>query len=452
MGQTTSKTRKWRGARGVKDRNGVVSYWYVKPLNGGREVKITAEYGTPEWEEQYVQARGGESEPTRPTPHRRAASYGKITLGEAIEKYRRSTTYADLAKASVEKRDIQLRNFIRWGYEDAPLAELKQDKLIDLLIDKKPKAHYEHVLSIRMLYRFINERANAAGEAKLADPTIGYPFPKKTDSKGFRIWQEQHIELFRAGWPLGSIERTIFELAYGTAQRGSDILRMRKSHIVDLIANDGTSHRAIHVASQEKTKASVTIPISDELQQALDAWQQTRDRRKAELIANRGCNFGRNWIAPPNSKTRQRLDREAANADRRREVCGDLILVSPNRLHTLAKHFMRSIMRNAIQAVGLPVYQQGEDDTFEHGFSLHGLRKSAMSQMAEAGVTTLGIMAISGHTSQRNVDWYTREMEKTRLAVSAIEMRQALVQKRAEAKAKAAGKPDNVVALKTEQK
>ena len=52
--------------------------------------------------------------------------------------------------------------------------------------------------------------------------------------------------------------------------------------------------------------------------------------------------------------------------------------------------------------------------------STHGLRKAAAAYSAECGATTLQIMAITGHRSIAEVERYTREAGRTKLADGAM--------------------------------
>jgi integrase len=51
---------------------------------------------------------------------------------------------------------------------------------------------------------------------------------------------------------------------------------------------------------------------------------------------------------------------------------------------------------------------------------LHGLRKAAARRLAEAGCTVHEIASVTGHKTLAEVARYTRETEKTRLAVSGM--------------------------------
>src|SRR5262249_3461586 len=54
------------------------------------------------------------------------------------------------------------------------------------------------------------------------------------------------------------------------------------------------------------------------------------------------------------------------------------------------------------------------------GYSAHGLRKAACRRLAEAGCSANEIAAISGHSSLREVERYTRAADQARMARNAV--------------------------------
>jgi integrase len=52
--------------------------------------------------------------------------------------------------------------------------------------------------------------------------------------------------------------------------------------------------------------------------------------------------------------------------------------------------------------------------------SAHGLRKAAARRLAEAGNSTNAIAAVTGHTTLKEVERYTRDADQARLADQAI--------------------------------
>jgi integrase len=57
----------------------------------------------------------------------------------------------------------------------------------------------------------------------------------------------------------------------------------------------------------------------------------------------------------------------------------------------------------------------------------HGLRKAACRRLAEAGCTAHEIMAISGHTSLKEIERYTKAADQKRLAQAAMARAMAAV-------------------------
>ena len=91
------------------------------------------------------------------------------------------------------------------------------------------------------------------------DPSIGIKRPKLNR---IRSWTEGEIENYRSRWPLGSMQRTAFELFLNTGQRRSDVVRMTWSDI--------TSDNKIEVV-QQKTGRRLVIPLHPEAVAALAA-------------------------------------------------------------------------------------------------------------------------------------------------------------------------------------
>jgi integrase len=59
------------------------------------------------------------------------------------------------------------------------------------------------------------------------------------------------------------------------------------------------------------------------------------------------------------------------------------------------------------------------------GCSLHGLRKACCRKLAEAGCTVNQIQAVSGHKTLAEVERYTRDADRTRLAEEVISRTQS---------------------------
>lgn len=115
---------------------------------------------------------------------------------------------------------------------------------------------------------------------------------------------------------------------------------------------------------QQKTKAPLVLPVHRDLKAELDVWKLTASA--LTILTNVD---GKPWL--------------------------------PNNL---SYH-----MRAALERIGLP------DD-----LNVHGLRKLAAANLAEAGCSTKEIAAVTGHETLAMIELYTKSASQERLATAAI--------------------------------
>ena len=187
------------------------------------------------------------------------------------------------------------------------------------------------------------------------NPTTDIKAKVPRKGEGFRAWGEEQIAAFRQRHALGTRARLAMELFLNTAQRRGDVVRMGPQHI-----HDDPEHGPILHVRQQKTDVSLHLPIFPELQEAIHA-MPSKGRHLTFLVTASGKPFSpagfTNWF---------------------RECC--------------------------IEA-GLP-----------KGSSAHGLRKAACRRLAEAGCSEKVIASISGHTSLREVERYTKAADQKPMA------------------------------------
>ena len=185
------------------------------------------------------------------------------------------------------------------------------------------------------------------------DPTAGVRVRvPKTD--GFRAWGEEDIARFEAAYPIGSKARLALTLLLGTAARIADVVRLGRGHV-----RDGVIHMV-----QQKTGAQVTVPLTSEVVEAINA------AAPSEHVVFLLNEHGRAFTA-----------------------------------HAFSKWFVKQCRRAGL----------------DRGLSAHGLRKAACRRLAEAGCSASEISAISGHSSLREVARYTQAADRVRLARSAVD-------------------------------
>lgn len=191
------------------------------------------------------------------------------------------------------------------------------------------------------------------------DPTVGIK-KIKYETDGFHTWSEEEIELYENCWPLGSTQRVAFDLLLYTGQRSADVRQMRRDHFSEYGVSVTAYDTAVDV-KQQKTKAKVTIPIVPALQASL------------------------NTIP-------------AAN---------EFLLMTTFGKPFTEKGFSNFMSKAATKA-GLP------------HCTAHGLRKSAATRLAEAGCTEHEIMAVTGHSTSKEVARYTKAARAKILAQGAM--------------------------------
>lgn len=246
--------------------------------------------------------------------------------------------------------------------------------LRDAYQDTPRTANYV-VAVLRLLLTFATDRPSIYG---LAHNPAARPKKLKTGA-GHRPWEEGEIASFRARWPLGTVERTAFEIGLNTGQRGEDIIAMERGHV----GADGT----IAVA-QEKTKARVWVPQSIELKAALAAWDRAVAGRIEAL--------------------------EAAGSPVHLAMRRRILTTETGRAFKVDR--FRHVMIAAYQAVdGLPT---GMEDG---GVTTHGLRYTAATILHELGHDWETIASITGHETVQMVRRYTEKKRKARIAIASLD-------------------------------
>jgi integrase len=184
-----------------------------------------------------------------------------------------------------------------------------------------------------------------------ADPTANIKL-RAIKGDGFHTWTEDEIAQFEAHHPIGTKPRLALALLLYTGQRRGDVVRMGRQHIKD----------GVLTVKQQKTRATLAIPVHPHLQAVLDA---TPSEHLTFVVTATGKPYGGNYLSR-----------------KFREWC---------------------------DAAGLP-----------KRCTAHGLRKAACRRLAEAGCSANEIMAISGHATMKELVRYTKAADQARLARNAM--------------------------------
>jgi integrase len=237
-----------------RNRHGTMVFYFRK--RGCKIVRLRGIPGSSEFMRAYETAIGN-VEPIVIGADRARVGTVAATIGMMLA----SVAFADLADATQRMRRGILEKF-REEHGDKRIASIER-KHMQALVDAKaatPSAARNFLAVVRSLMQF----AIDAG-IRTDDPTLGVKRVKIKGS-GFITWEEHHIAAFEARHPIGTMPRLAFELALGTGQRRSDLVKMGRQHVRgDMIA--------VH---QQKTKKPLMIPIGAKLRAAIDAMPADR--------------------------------------------------------------------------------------------------------------------------------------------------------------------------------
>jgi integrase len=188
------------------------------------------------------------------TPEKRAhASAG--TMKALVIDYYRSAAFANLRPSSRRVYRIALEAVVRdHGHRFAAgLTTEKAAKLIEAVGASHPAMGNLVRSALRALMAY-------AVKMKLrADNPITNITRYKTGTH--HTWTEEELAAFERRWPHGTRERLAYALLLYTGQRGGDVVRMRRSDIIN---------GAVRV-TQEKTGAELSIAIHPALDRAIKA-------------------------------------------------------------------------------------------------------------------------------------------------------------------------------------
>ncbi len=186
-----------------------------------------------------------------------------------------------------------------------------------------------------------------------------------SSSAGFHTWSEAELERFRSAYPIGSIARLAMELMVNLGVRRSDLVKLGWKNVVEgrieFVPEKGAGRYA----------QSLSLPVTDELQQALDAIVHDQP---TFLITDYGKPFSSNGFG-----------------NKMRQWCNDISLPE---------------------------------------CSSHGLRKASATILAEAGATEHQLMAIFGWSDSKMAQHYTKAAQSKRIIDAGFERRKSYVARR----------------------
>lgn len=225
--------------------------WYVRVGHGPR-VRIRAEYGTPEFDEEYRAAFAS-------TPAKKSAAPSYGSLEWLLTRYRETTAWTDLSLATRRQRENIFASAITTAGQE-PYAKVTA---ATIEAGKERRAHTpaqarNFLDAMRGLFRW----AKKSGLVKV-DPTLGVANPPRKAGDGFRAWTEEDVAAYEARWPIGTRQRVWLDVIAYTGLRRGDAFRLGRQHVRNGVATIKTEKSGFTV--------EVSLPILPVLQASLDA-------------------------------------------------------------------------------------------------------------------------------------------------------------------------------------
>jgi integrase len=226
--------------------------WYVRVGHGAR-VRIKAEFGTAEFDEQYRAALSGATLTTRKAP----PSYS--TLAWLLARYRETTDWASLSAATRRQRN----NIFKGVIEKAGHESYARITTATILAGKERRAATPHQArnfldAMRGLFRWALKT-----QLVRIDPTAGVHNPERKQGDGFIPWTEDDVAKYQARWPIGTRQRVWLDVLLYTGLRRGDAVRLGRPHVRNGVAAIKTEKSGFTV--------EVSLPILSVLQATIDA-------------------------------------------------------------------------------------------------------------------------------------------------------------------------------------
>lgn len=237
--------------RHEKTRHGKL-VWYVR-VNDGPRIRLRAEFGTPEFEQEYLAAINGQ-------PVQQSSKTARSgTLLWLYERYHESSAWACLSPATRRGRENVFKHVMDKN-GTVPFAIIRQ---LDIEAGKddradRPGAARDFIKSMRGLFKW----AHKSGFIK-TDPSADVKQPPRKAGPGFPVWTENDIDTYQSHWPVGTKERVWLDVLLYTGLRRGDAVRLGRQHVREGVATIRTE--------KSQGVVQVTIPILPVLAETLAA-------------------------------------------------------------------------------------------------------------------------------------------------------------------------------------
>ncbi len=352
-------------------------YVYYEANKKAKKVRLLSAYGTPEFDEELAAAKRA-----IPAPVAKPSIYPQIRSAPAVNTWRslcedyfkRDTKFAGYTDQKRRTNDLRstydekINPQSPFLFGDCPLERFGT-QAVRTLVDRKLTTKTVKD-SITGKDRVVISNREASNQRRkwiamvlqfgIREGKVTQNFARDIErlapenKSGFRTWTPQHRKIYEAAFPLGTLQRLVYDLALYTSARRGDVHRLGRQ----MLKKDSRGRDTlVYVQQKNHNENPITVfqPIFPELQASLDA-----------------------------SKS----------------ILGDILyIVQVNGTKGYTKESLANNFRDWVIEAGLG----------DEGISLHGLRKAAVCNLIMKRCSVHEIMAITGHRSTREIERYGRE-------------------------------------------
>lgn len=276
------------------------------------------------------------------------------SIGYGVARYLRSDGYNDLSKEYAAKISRNVRE-IGQSYGAAMMIDLRTPHIQSDINKFKGNPRADREKAWRSLCDFWLQEAWTTG-----NPSNGMVRAPRVRTRGHIPWSPAEITLFREKYPIGGVERLCMELLYWTAARTVDAVNLGPRKI---------QHDGLLVFTQSKTEAEAFVPWKC----ALKPWALVLEPDRQMLME-----------CLPN---------------------GVFTFLETARGKPRSKKGLSNVISEAARKIGLEKR------------SAHGLRKSRLISLAEAGADVHAIMSWGGHKTLSEAQKYIEEANRRKVLI-----------------------------------
>ena len=199
--------------------------WYVRVGKGPR-IRLTAEFGTAEFEIEYQAAISGKTQPRKSGPL--AGS-----LAWLIDRYRETSAWTSLSMATRRQRENILKQII--GSAGSQRYTAITAATIAAGRDRRSQTPFQARHFLFTMVGLFEWATDAKFLKKNPAAAVKYPLLKSGD--GFPVWTEDDVAAYETRWPIGTRQRVWIAVLLYTGLRRGDAVRLGRQHVRDGVAS-----------------------------------------------------------------------------------------------------------------------------------------------------------------------------------------------------------------------